>query len=1006
MAKIIENEPCYIFNSREYQESSLIVEAISPNYGAMTVIARGAANKNSPLKGVLQPFVPLNLTLVQGRGDMYFLRDYERSNEGFSYPMPLMFCAMYVNELLHHLYRSRDGDVKFFGTYIGTLEAISQRKAVESSLRRFEFELLAQLGYSLSLWDDQGRMLKTRETYRFCFGSGFVRYNEYLFEKAMNMGRNGSRSSSSFSSSPSSWNDDSSGYDGYDSHADDSDDGLMFSKSRVRGRRMESTPRNMGYGHAGHMGYENRAAAVNTEQDELLQKYYTCAGDFMGPVLTGDEIQDIISFAHKFPDSSKNAKALTSAIINRLLNGREVVSRRMYREYNQLRASKAAAKAAADAAAAAAQPACAACAPQPQQTTAPAADSSAPAAALQPAAAPAAAEPAALTPASQPVPPTASASAAAPAPAPAADQVPPPAWSLALNAPGAADVPPPAWSLALHTPAQPQQQEPQAPAPAAEPAAAAQGAQIAEHGPAANPVIQAAMNFASGQSNPYFEQGGEGARLMEDIVPSGGPRYVSQFASRAAQSDDDYEDIPEFEKGQVHSPQLNIDQGQEASAVTASQDSTLNLSDPAQSASQYNDKDNSQASADSQTDSSSAQSSTTAILDMDASPAVVDLSADKPSSLQVTPVTGASSVQDEPQPEPAAEVTADSTEQDEPQPEPAVEATAEDTDPIEAQPEPAAEVTADSTELDEPQPEPAAEAAADSTELDEPQPEPAAEAAADSTELDEPQPEPAVEGVAESTEQDEPQPEPAAEAASDSTELDEPQPEPAVEGAAESTEQDEPLPEPAAEAAADSTELDEPQPEPAAEASDEAASDSAEQGEPQPEADADAAAQGTGQDGALPDVPVKKVAGSRARRKTAQSSAAAGRSRKSAASAGRRAAGGRSAGAGAEDRIAKSYGDMSGGDGFSAVDGVMDMLEDISMGGDMPGSMLSGQDSLGDVFAGTLFEVEQYSSDDSVSSADSAAGSDAGSASGSSARKARSAGGRTGRGAARRAGDR
>ncbi|MCK0527305.1 DNA repair protein RecO [Anaerobiospirillum sp. NML120449] len=982
MATIIENEPCYIFNSREYQESSLIVEAISPNYGAMTVIARGAANKNSPLKGVLQPFVPLNLTLVQGRGDMYFLRDYERSNEGFSYPMPLMFCAMYVNELLHHLYRSRDGDVKFFGTYIGTLEAISQRKAVESSLRRFEFELLAQLGYSLSLWDDQGRMLKTRETYRFCFGSGFVRYNEYLFEKAMNMGRNGSRSSSSFSSSPSSWNDDSSGYDGYDSHADDSDDGLMFSKSRVRGRRMESTPRNMSYGHAGHMGYENRAAAVNTEQDELLQKYYTCAGDFMGPVLTGDEIQDIISFAHKFPDSSKNAKALTSAIINRLLNGREVVSRRMYREYNQLRASKAAAKAAADAAAAAAQPVCVACAPQPQQTTAqaPAADSSAPAAALQPAAAPAAAEPAALTPASQPVPPAASASAAAPAPAPAADQVPPPAWSLALNAPGAADVPPPAWSLALHTPAQPQQQEPQAPAPAAalapesEPAAAAQGSQIAERGPAANPVIQAAMNFASGQSNPYFEQGGEGARLMEDIVPSGGPRYVSQFASRAAQSDDDYEDIPEFEKGQAHSPQLNIDQGQEASAVTASQDSSLNLSDPAQAASQDNDKDNSQAPADSQTDSSAAQSSTTAILDMDASPAVVDLSADEPSSLQVTPVTGASSVQDEPLPEPAAAASD--------------------------------EAASESAELDEPKPESAAEAAAEDTESDEPQPEPAAEAAADSTYPDEPQPEPAAKAAADSTEQDEPHPDPAVEVTADSSEPDEPQPEPAAEVTADSTELDELQPEPAAEAAADSTEQDEPQPDPAAEASDEAASDSAAQDEPQLEPAADAAAHGTGQDGDLPEVPVKKVAGSRARRKTAQSSAAAGRSRKSSAGTGRRVAGGRGAGAGAEDRIAKSYGDVSGGDGFSAVDGVMDMLEDISTGGDMPGSMISGQDSFGDVFAGTLFEVEQYSADDSVSSSDSAAGADAGSASGSSARKARSAGGRTGRGAARRAGDR
>lgn len=326
MADLIENEPCYIYHVRDYQEHSQIIEALSLNYGALTIMAQGSKRANSPTKGLFQPFIPLKLSLKKSRSELYFLTGYEHAGNGFDFKMPYYFCASYINELLHHLYHNKDSDVALFGSYIETLEAIRDKNGIESHLRNFELTLLRSLGYSLSNCDDEGALLSFKDKYRFCFGLGFVKYDEKLLSYVTSQyKRASSYTSSSYTNGSSSYNSEE-------------DDGMLFSKSKVRGRRLESNVSSRSYG-VSHMGFESFQYHNNfdPEQGELLKKYSDYLQDFLGPILNGAQIRDIIERAFALPDAARNAKLLTSSIINKLLNGREVKSRRLYREYVELK---------------------------------------------------------------------------------------------------------------------------------------------------------------------------------------------------------------------------------------------------------------------------------------------------------------------------------------------------------------------------------------------------------------------------------------------------------------------------------------------------------------------------------------------------------------------------------------------------------------------------------------------------------------------------------------------
>lgn len=336
MAAVIEHEPCYIYHVRDFQEHSQILEALSLNYGALSIVVNNGKRMNSSTQALFQPFTPLKLSLKRSKGELYFLTDYDCSESGYIFPLPQHFCAVYINELLHHLYKSQNQDIKLFGVYVSTLEAIKNNQNIELSLRFFELTLLESMGYALTLRDDEGLLLEKDSYYRFCFGAGFFKVDKDAMSAVIAQ-EESLKIAAAHKVEP---NESFRPIGSMSNHTDD-DSGMMFPKSKVRGRRLEDSSSYYAYNRVdssdAYLAMAMRNGFVN---EEYMQRYQDLPHDFMGPVLSGEQIRDIVRCDFVMPDSVKLAKQLTGALIERLLNGKEIVSRRLYREYAQMRNAK------------------------------------------------------------------------------------------------------------------------------------------------------------------------------------------------------------------------------------------------------------------------------------------------------------------------------------------------------------------------------------------------------------------------------------------------------------------------------------------------------------------------------------------------------------------------------------------------------------------------------------------------------------------------------------------
>lgn len=336
MAAVIEHEPCYIYHVRDFQEHSQILEALSLNYGALSIVVNNGKRMNSSTQALFQPFTPLKLSLKRSKGELYFLTDYDCSESGYIFPLPQHFCAVYINELLHHLYKSQNQDIKLFGVYVSTLEAIKNNQNIELSLRIFELTLLESMGYALTLRDDEGLLLEKDSYYRFCFGAGFFKVDKDAMSAVIAQ-EESLKIAAAHKVEP---NESFRPIGSMSNHTDD-DSGMMFPKSKVRGRRLEDSSSYYAYNRVdssdAYLSIAMRNGFVN---EEYMQRYQDLPHDFMGPVLSGEQIRDIVRCDFVMPDSVKLAKQLTGALIERLLNGKEIVSRRLYREYAQMRNAK------------------------------------------------------------------------------------------------------------------------------------------------------------------------------------------------------------------------------------------------------------------------------------------------------------------------------------------------------------------------------------------------------------------------------------------------------------------------------------------------------------------------------------------------------------------------------------------------------------------------------------------------------------------------------------------
>lgn len=149
----VDLQPGFVLHRRDFRNTSLIVEAFTPEFGRIGLVARGVRRPRSEKNSLLQSFRPLLLSWT-GKGELYTLTNVEAG----SFVSPVVGAAyascFYLNELLMRLLQRDDAHEEVYRLYEQTLQVIQSVKSTtntERVLRLFEKQLLQELGYGLML---------------------------------------------------------------------------------------------------------------------------------------------------------------------------------------------------------------------------------------------------------------------------------------------------------------------------------------------------------------------------------------------------------------------------------------------------------------------------------------------------------------------------------------------------------------------------------------------------------------------------------------------------------------------------------------------------------------------------------------------------------------------------------------------------------------------------------------------------------------------------------------
>nr|WP_033230424.1 DNA repair protein RecO [Microbulbifer agarilyticus] len=173
-------QPAYILHSRPFRDSSLILELLTPEYGRISCIAKGARRDKQRRQRALQPFAPLLVTLL-GRRDLKTLGPVESAGQSLWLKGRAVYGGLYANELLLRLLPEGESLLAVFAAYQRLLAWLAQLSGDNSSelempLRLFELQLLHALGScpELAYSSMEGAAVSAHSVYRLTQEDGFV----------------------------------------------------------------------------------------------------------------------------------------------------------------------------------------------------------------------------------------------------------------------------------------------------------------------------------------------------------------------------------------------------------------------------------------------------------------------------------------------------------------------------------------------------------------------------------------------------------------------------------------------------------------------------------------------------------------------------------------------------------------------------------------------------------------------------------------------------------------
>lgn len=147
----IQLAPGYVLRVAPYRDTSLLVEVWTQDHGRVGLVSRGSRGPKSRTRALLQPFQALLLSWNE-QGDLGTLTAVESGGPATTLDGEAIFSGWYLNELLLRLLQRHDPHPLLYAEYSVALGGLVA--ALEPSLRSFEKQLLAELGYGLHLPDD------------------------------------------------------------------------------------------------------------------------------------------------------------------------------------------------------------------------------------------------------------------------------------------------------------------------------------------------------------------------------------------------------------------------------------------------------------------------------------------------------------------------------------------------------------------------------------------------------------------------------------------------------------------------------------------------------------------------------------------------------------------------------------------------------------------------------------------------------------------------------------
>jgi DNA repair protein RecO (recombination protein O) len=173
----VESESAFVLHTRPFRNTSLLVDLFTKEHGRITAVARSARGLRSKYKNIFRPF---SLLWVNWTG-RFELRNLTHAEIQDTMPLlmgEILYCGLYVNELLFKLLPQEEASPSLFLKYsylLKTLTASSTPNEIE--LRYFEKYLLKTIGYGLPLHKEaySEDLIQSHLFYKYIPKGGFLR---------------------------------------------------------------------------------------------------------------------------------------------------------------------------------------------------------------------------------------------------------------------------------------------------------------------------------------------------------------------------------------------------------------------------------------------------------------------------------------------------------------------------------------------------------------------------------------------------------------------------------------------------------------------------------------------------------------------------------------------------------------------------------------------------------------------------------------------------------------